>query len=201
MMALLRYPQTAERKGLVIYSIPGKGGGWGKLKDLAKILGRTRRHIKIVISTSRKGKGREPRFEEETHQGLGRVVRATHSVFTHAVGTSRCAPPPAIGSPGSAGSADSSSGIKRGIKRACETDETDGLASSAASGIRTQSTMARARETDESGECVVCTIMPAHFAMVPCGHLCACEMCRHSMTSCPICRQDVRQTLRVYPVW
>ena len=199
MMALLRYPQTASREGLVIYSIPGKGRGWGKLKDLAKILGRTRRHIKIVISTSRKGKGREPRFEEETHQGLGRVVRATHSVFTTRAGDPNNGAP--IGSSGSAGSADSSSGIKRGIKRACETDETDGLASSAASRIRTQSTMARARETDESGECVVCTIMPAHFAMVPCGHLCACETCRHSMTSCPICRRDVRETLRVYPVW
>ena len=60
-------------------------------------------------------------------------------------------------------------------------------------------------ESTEEALCVVCMDAPKHCVMVPCGHQCVCEACAKQLTqatspTCPMCRADVRETIRVYLV-
>jgi hypothetical protein len=47
-------------------------------------------------------------------------------------------------------------------------------------------------------ECVVCMQRPQEIAFIPCGHLSVCHICAPSMTTCPVCRGGIENTLRVY---
>ena len=48
-------------------------------------------------------------------------------------------------------------------------------------------------------ECPLCMDGDREIALVPCGHvLCAGCAGRHARESCPMCRQDVASTMRVY---
>jgi hypothetical protein len=53
--------------------------------------------------------------------------------------------------------------------------------------------------------CTVCLVRPAQIAEVPCGHsmLCTSEEClarvdRHPVSRCPLCREPMTGTLRVF---
>jgi hypothetical protein len=57
----------------------------------------------------------------------------------------------------------------------------------------------------EERECTVCLVRPARIAAVPCGHrwLCMSEECRakvarHPVSRCPLCREPMTGTLRVF---
>ncbi|GER53569.1 E3 Ubiquitin ligase family protein [Striga asiatica] len=62
---------------------------------------------------------------------------------------------------------------------------------------------------EESGEvpegqlCVVCLLRIRHSAFIPCGHLVCCQRCalvveRESLPKCPVCRQQIRSSVRIY---
>ena len=53
--------------------------------------------------------------------------------------------------------------------------------------------------TPSTQECPLCMDGDREIALVPCGHvLCAGCAGRHATESCPMCRQDVASTMRVY---
>ena len=47
--------------------------------------------------------------------------------------------------------------------------------------------------------CVICLTRARQCCTLPCAHLAACEECAVSLLRCPICREAIHQTLRVYP--
>ena len=62
---------------------------------------------------------------------------------------------------------------------------------SATNGTVDRKTLSLARE------CAAC-LEPATHAVIPCGHVCACEGCRKKMSKCPICRGKAQKFLRIY---
>lgn len=65
---------------------------------------------------------------------------------------------------------------------------------------------------EESGEvadgelCVVCLMRRRRSAFVPCGHLVCCQRCalsveREASPKCPVCRQPIRNSVRIYDSW
>jgi hypothetical protein len=51
--------------------------------------------------------------------------------------------------------------------------------------------------------CVVCVDARKDRLMLPCGHLCACETCAAELVlmrpaRCPICREGIRDVMRVF---
>ena len=50
--------------------------------------------------------------------------------------------------------------------------------------------------------CSVCLAGFAEVAMVPCGHVCLCGLCREALCQdlvvCPVCSEVVANTLKVY---
>jgi hypothetical protein len=55
----------------------------------------------------------------------------------------------------------------------------------------------------EETMCVVCFDAPKDHAIVPCGHVCVCEACAEQLTktrtpSCPVCREPIQQTMKVF---
>jgi len=49
-------------------------------------------------------------------------------------------------------------------------------------------------------ECVLCYDAAAWMALLPCGHMCACEECAPRLQQCPMCREQVRDTARIYQI-
>ena len=58
----------------------------------------------------------------------------------------------------------------------------------------------RQSETNESNqECRICLDKPLCIALLPCGHIVACEDCEKKLPKdCPICRNEITGTLKVY---
>ncbi|UJR08115.1 hypothetical protein I4U23_012392 [Adineta vaga] len=46
--------------------------------------------------------------------------------------------------------------------------------------------------------CKVCLDAPANCAFIECGHIVSCLNCAKLLTRCPICRETIKRTLRVY---
>ena len=50
--------------------------------------------------------------------------------------------------------------------------------------------------------CSVCQNLNAHFAILPCGHKCLCNQCKHLYTQnanfCPICRRSVTSVIQIF---
>lgn len=46
--------------------------------------------------------------------------------------------------------------------------------------------------------CVVCQFRATRYAVLPCGHLCLCEECQDHMSSCPICRGEAKNIVRIW---
>lgn len=62
---------------------------------------------------------------------------------------------------------------------------------------------------EESGDvpegqlCVICLMRQRRSAFVPCGHLVCCPRCalsveRELSPKCPVCRQTIRSSVRIY---
>ncbi|XP_026960608.1 E3 ubiquitin-protein ligase LRSAM1 isoform X5 [Sagmatias obliquidens] len=47
-------------------------------------------------------------------------------------------------------------------------------------------------------ECVVCLEREAQMIFLNCGHVCCCQQCCQPLRTCPLCRQDIAQRLRIY---
>lgn len=47
-------------------------------------------------------------------------------------------------------------------------------------------------------ECVICLDAVPVMALLPCGHLCACEDCGPMLKTCPICRAVVHEAKRIF---
>ena len=55
----------------------------------------------------------------------------------------------------------------------------------------------------EETQCVVCFDAPKDHAIVPCGHQCVCARCAEQLTktrtpTCPVCREPIIQTMKVF---
>ena len=46
--------------------------------------------------------------------------------------------------------------------------------------------------------CVVCMDRKVHYAILPCGHICACHECLIRITKCPLCNSDITGLLKVF---
>ncbi|KAG9472544.1 hypothetical protein GDO78_018831 [Eleutherodactylus coqui] len=47
-------------------------------------------------------------------------------------------------------------------------------------------------------ECVVCMELEAQEIFLPCGHVCCCANCGDALHTCPLCRTDISQRIRIY---
>ncbi|XP_051787806.1 E3 ubiquitin-protein ligase LRSAM1 isoform X2 [Erpetoichthys calabaricus] len=50
----------------------------------------------------------------------------------------------------------------------------------------------------EHMECVVCMENESQVVFLPCGHICCCLVCSEVLRSCPLCRSDIAQHIRIY---
>ncbi|XP_035114110.1 E3 ubiquitin-protein ligase LRSAM1 isoform X7 [Callithrix jacchus] len=50
----------------------------------------------------------------------------------------------------------------------------------------------------QASECVVCLEQEAQMIFLNCGHVCCCQQCCQPLRTCPLCRQDIVQRLRIY---
>ncbi|XP_005055423.1 PREDICTED: E3 ubiquitin-protein ligase LRSAM1 [Ficedula albicollis] len=58
---------------------------------------------------------------------------------------------------------------------------------------------APALQRDEKrSECVVCMEQEPQMIFLPCGHVCCCQRCCERLHSCPLCRQDIAQRIRIF---
>ncbi|NWU06740.1 LRSM1 ligase, partial [Cephalopterus ornatus] len=51
---------------------------------------------------------------------------------------------------------------------------------------------------ERKSECVVCMEQEPQMIFLPCGHVCCCQSCCERLLSCPLCRQDISQRLRIF---
>ena len=61
----------------------------------------------------------------------------------------------------------------------------------------------RVREPERESVCVICMDKAHTHIAVPCGHKCLCQECvdkspSHALRTCPSCRENVRQWIKVY---
>lgn len=49
-----------------------------------------------------------------------------------------------------------------------------------------------------TSECVVCLEREAQMVFLTCGHVCCCQQCCQPLRTCPLCRQEISQRLRIY---
>lgn len=52
-------------------------------------------------------------------------------------------------------------------------------------------------ETFQSTECVVCLERKCDIIFLPCGHLCSCSACEPDLSSCPLCRANILQRVKI----
>ncbi|XP_069913141.1 E3 ubiquitin-protein ligase LRSAM1 isoform X1 [Oryctolagus cuniculus] len=50
----------------------------------------------------------------------------------------------------------------------------------------------------QTSECVVCLEREAQVVFLNCGHVCCCQQCCQPLRTCPLCRQQIAQRLRIY---
>ncbi|NXQ50434.1 LRSM1 ligase, partial [Catharus fuscescens] len=51
---------------------------------------------------------------------------------------------------------------------------------------------------EKKAECVVCMEQEPQMIFLPCGHVCCCQGCCERLHSCPLCRQDIAQRIRIF---
>ncbi|XP_064583712.1 E3 ubiquitin-protein ligase LRSAM1 isoform X2 [Zonotrichia leucophrys gambelii] len=51
---------------------------------------------------------------------------------------------------------------------------------------------------ERQSECVVCMEREPQMIFLPCGHVCCCQGCCERLLSCPLCRQDIAQRVRIF---
>uniref|UniRef100_A0ABI7ZQL1 Leucine rich repeat and sterile alpha motif containing 1 n=1 Tax=Felis catus TaxID=9685 RepID=A0ABI7ZQL1_FELCA len=50
----------------------------------------------------------------------------------------------------------------------------------------------------QTSECVVCLEQEAQMIFLNCGHVCCCQQCCQPLRTCPLCRREIVQRLRIY---
>lgn len=60
--------------------------------------------------------------------------------------------------------------------------------------------MDRMNNEEEKRMCVICQTSPKTVLLMPCRHMCLCQVCsRHNeLVKCPLCRQKITQKIDVY---
>ncbi|KAG7314638.1 hypothetical protein KOW79_021941 [Hemibagrus wyckioides] len=53
-------------------------------------------------------------------------------------------------------------------------------------------------DTPSTNECVVCMEDRSLMVFLPCGHICCCQVCSDALQSCPLCRSNISQRIRLY---
>ena len=53
-------------------------------------------------------------------------------------------------------------------------------------------------EVADENLCVVCLIAARTAIFVPCGHLTTCMNCAERLAVCPICRQQIQKSMKVF---
>lgn len=51
---------------------------------------------------------------------------------------------------------------------------------------------------ERKSECVVCMEQEAQMIFLNCGHVCCCSTCSEVLRTCPLCRKDIIQRIRIY---
>uniref|UniRef100_A0A8C2TYX0 Leucine rich repeat and sterile alpha motif containing 1 n=1 Tax=Coturnix japonica TaxID=93934 RepID=A0A8C2TYX0_COTJA len=51
---------------------------------------------------------------------------------------------------------------------------------------------------EKKSECVVCMEQEAQMIFLPCGHVCCCQTCCKRLQTCPLCRRDIAQHVRIF---
>ncbi|KAG8447427.1 hypothetical protein GDO86_014780 [Hymenochirus boettgeri] len=51
---------------------------------------------------------------------------------------------------------------------------------------------------NRNSECVVCMEQEAFVIFLTCGHVCCCANCAEALRTCPLCRGDITQRIRIY---
>ncbi|XP_008554578.1 baculoviral IAP repeat-containing protein 7-B isoform X1 [Microplitis demolitor] len=54
------------------------------------------------------------------------------------------------------------------------------------------------RRLKEARLCKICMDREVSVVFLPCGHLATCVQCAPSLTDCPMCRQEIRATVRIF---
>lgn len=48
------------------------------------------------------------------------------------------------------------------------------------------------------GSCVVCWGRPQQVALLPCGHVCCCDVCSAALALCPLCRGPIERRVPLF---
>ncbi|KAM9256569.1 E3 ubiquitin-protein ligase LRSAM1 isoform 2-T4 [Cariama cristata] len=51
---------------------------------------------------------------------------------------------------------------------------------------------------EKKSECVVCMEQETQMIFLPCGHVCCCQTCCERLHTCPLCRRDITQRIRIF---
>ncbi|XP_009888626.1 PREDICTED: E3 ubiquitin-protein ligase LRSAM1 [Charadrius vociferus] len=51
---------------------------------------------------------------------------------------------------------------------------------------------------EKKSECVVCMEQETQMVFLPCGHVCCCQTCCERLHTCPLCRNDITQRIRIF---
>ncbi|NWS66201.1 LRSM1 ligase, partial [Crotophaga sulcirostris] len=51
---------------------------------------------------------------------------------------------------------------------------------------------------EKKSECVVCMEQETQMIFLPCGHVCCCQTCCEQLHTCPLCRKDITQHIRIF---
>ncbi|NXX02061.1 LRSM1 ligase, partial [Larus smithsonianus] len=51
---------------------------------------------------------------------------------------------------------------------------------------------------EKKSECVVCMEQETQMIFLPCGHVCCCQTCCERLHTCPLCRKDITQRIRIF---
>ncbi|XP_064026944.1 E3 ubiquitin-protein ligase LRSAM1 isoform X2 [Pogoniulus pusillus] len=54
------------------------------------------------------------------------------------------------------------------------------------------------RWDEKKAECVVCMEQEPQMIFLPCGHVCCCQTCCERLQTCPLCRKDIAQRIRIF---
>ncbi|NXE83360.1 LRSM1 ligase, partial [Cochlearius cochlearius] len=54
------------------------------------------------------------------------------------------------------------------------------------------------RWDEKKSECIVCMEQETQTVFLPCGHVCCCQTCCERLHTCPLCRKDITQRIRIF---
>lgn len=45
---------------------------------------------------------------------------------------------------------------------------------------------------------LLCLFPQTQMVFLPCGHVCCCQICCERLHTCPLCRKDITQRIRIF---